>query len=750
MVSGSTFDLGSTNVALALDCPFPSNVNAGPGVGLVKSGSVWDLSLNYPPLTEEVVPVPGNLYGAFYDTALAQYTKVRMDNFIATATGLDTRQPIVDAPYNVTVHDRYVALTMALTAPRIVTLPPANSVPGGREVMLEDEVGGLSSVNYFNVQPTGADTIDGRGNYILATPYGGARFRSDGTSRWSIANTSNFYLVPAAATTYTASPDDNVIAWPAFTAPVVTTLPAAAAYQKGRRITIADRNGSCTTTNTMKVVPAGSDTINGSASPAIATMNAAYSAITLFSDGISAWTVVGGGNISAAITFTSAQISDASALGRQLITNATAALDRTALGSGAVGDAVFTSATQGAAQSAMGLGTMSTQAANGVSITGGSISGVAISGGTDVNTTITTPTISGGTANNMVIGGTTPAAASFTSLNGGQLAGSRNMIINGIGRIDQRNSNNAVTPTGAIYFGDRWAFTSTQASKLNVGSGISIGGAISGGATQALYASVASPYTPAASDLFLIYQFIEGRNIARLGWGSANAIPATLSFWAYAQVGGTYCASITNGASTRCYLATFTLPASVWTYVTITVPGDTTGTWPTDNTAGASVRFNLGAGSTYIGTAGAWSAANVIATAGSVQLVANAVNTLLYVTEVQLEPGPVATPFEWHLIGTEMANCQRYYQRYTSAGASIRFTGYHVAGYVPFQTISFPTMRAAATASIIGTWYSGNCSAPNIASVGNNSLALGTTVTATGGFDMYNQANGGFDLSAEL
>lgn len=736
------FDLGNTNIALALDCPFPASVNAGPGIGLVKAGGTWSLSLNYPPLAEEVTPVPGNLFGAYYDQALGVYTKIRTDNLIAQATGLDTRQPIVDSNYIATVHDRYVALTMALTAPRLLSLPAASSVPGGREIMVEDEVGGLSSVNYFTVQPTGADTINGAGSYVMATPYGGARFRSDGTSRWSVINTSNFYLVPAGATTYTASPDGNVIAWPAFTAPVVTTLPAASAYQRGRRITVADRNGSCTPTNTMQVKPAGTDTINGSAAPAIATMTAAYSTITLFSDGVSAWTVVGGGNITAGTTIVSTQISDSSALGRQLLTNAAAPADRTALGSGTVGDAVFVSATQATAQSAMGLGTMATQAASGVSITGGAISNVAISGGTDVNTTITTPTISGGTIDNTVIGATTPAAATVKSMNGGQLAGQRNRIINGEIRVDQRNSGAAQAAIGGVYTVDRWQHTATVVGKFNAQQNM---GSVTPPPGFAYYhgVTVASAYAVTASDTFVMGQAIEGNNMADFAWGTAGALPVTLSFWARSSITGTHSGAITLDTGPRGYPFTFSLPtANTWTYVSVTIPGDTTGAWPTGSGYAAKVRFNLGSGSTYSAPAGAWAAVNACGANGAVSVVATAGATFYY-TGVQLEAGPVATPFERRLMATEMINCQRYYERTT-----VSILQSPAASYMAVSQAFKVTKRASPTSSTITPPTLSNVSSPTVVIYASTVDAwyLQFAATAAQGY----VSNWVIDASAEL
>jgi hypothetical protein len=352
-----------------------------------------------------------------------------------------------------------------------------------------------------------------------------------------------------------------------------------------------------------------------------------------------------------------------------------------------------------------------------------------------------------------------PQAATHTSVNGGQLAGMRNMIINGLGRIDQRNGNAVTTPTttGALaYFGDRWAAAASQASKFNVYCGIDLGAVITGsnGLRTAILAQVASAYTPVAADYFQIVQPIEGRNSARLGWGTPNAQPATLSFWALANVAGTYCVALTNGAGNRCYLATYTLAASVWTYVKITIPGDTTGTWATDNTAGLTLRFNVGCGSSYVGTASAWGGTIILATAGSVNLVTNA-GGQIDITGVQLEAGSTATPYEWLSYGTELALCQRYYQRYASGTAGAPYiTGYAGGAGAIFnlENMLLPVMmRAVPTVAVIGTWVFSNCSGLNIDTTGTAyAVRIYSTASAAGQATLYANANEGFTLSAEL
>jgi hypothetical protein len=166
-----------------------------------------------------------------------------------------------------------------------------------------------------------------------------------------------------------------------------------------------------------------------------------------------------------------------------------------------------------------------------------------------------------------------------------------------------------------------------------------------------------------ASDYFAVGQSIEGFNIADLGWGAAGASSITISFWVRSSLTGNFGGSLRNSSYNRSYPFSYTiLSANTFEYKTVTVAGDTTGTWSSDNSSGIEVLFGLGVGSTYSGTAGAWAAANYISATGATSVVGTNGATF-YITGVQLEPGSVATPFERRSYGAELALCQRYYQK---------------------------------------------------------------------------------------
>jgi hypothetical protein len=190
-------------------------------------------------------------------------------------------------------------------------------------------------------------------------------------------------------------------------------------------------------------------------------------------------------------------------------------------------------------------------------------------------------------------------------------------------------------------------------------------------------------------------------------WGTANAQTVTLSFWVRSSLTGTFGGSIQNSATNRSYPFTYTIStANTWELETITIPGDTSGTWLTTNGCGIIVRYGLGVGSTGSGTAGAWAGANYLSATGAVSVVGTNAATW-YVTGVQLEAGSTASPFEYRSYGTEFALCQRYLYKVdgtdglstVGAGMSISTTEGRIAVQYPVK------MRASPTASIAGTMY---------------------------------------------
>jgi hypothetical protein len=339
--------------------------------------------------------------------------------------------------------------------------------------------------------------------------------------------------------------------------------------------------------------------------------------------------------------------------------------------------------------------------------------------------------------NTAQINGMTPTAQS--------LQGFRNRLINGNMVIDQRNAGASVTiPASAYtYTLDRWAGFATQASKFTVQRNA---GSVTPPAGFTNYLGVvvgaSANVTVGSSDLFILQQSIEGFNIADLGWGASGATPITVSFWVRASLTGTFGGAINTNFGSNAYPFTYTInSANTWEYKTISIAGPTTGgttDWPVNNTSGLRLNFSLGAGSTLLGTAGAWAAVDRFSATGSTNLIATNGATF-YITGVQLEAGSVATPFEQIDYGRELMMCQRYLPAFL--GGSNAFFGSALNTTQQFVSVTFPVQVRAAPSGLVVSSAShftasdyissaGPCVAISLAVAGLNNASIIANVTS--------------------
>ena len=380
--------------------------------------------------------------------------------------------------------------------------------------------------------------------------------------------------------------------------------------------------------------------------------------------------------------------------------------------------------------------------------------------GTDSNTGLFFPA-----ANEMAITANGSVAANFPA---GVTFGFKNRIINGGMVINQRGFSG--TPASLEYTLDRWrAIMSTVSSKYTVSQNA---GSVTppAGFTYYLGVTSSSAYSVGSADQYAMQQWIEGYNIADLAWGTANAVSVTLSFWVRSSLTGTFGGALGNSGGSRSYPFSYTISsANTWTKISVTVAGDTSGTWLTDNSRGISVLFNLGSGSTYSGTANTWAGTQYNAPTGATSVVGTNGATW-YITGVQLEIGTQATAFDWRPYGTELMLCQRYYFKITP-GNGVPF-GMAFGRTTSASRISIPfpvTMRSAPTAleqsgtaadyNNLGLGTAGadiTCSSVptfNAASVQHASVTntfSSTVVVAAAGFGSTASATAFYAWSAEL
>ena len=292
------------------------------------------------------------------------------------------------------------------------------------------------------------------------------------------------------------------------------------------------------------------------------------------------------------------------------------------------------------------------------------------------------------------------------------LYGFKNRIINGGMAINQRAYNATPSTLYTTYTLDRWFAQYSVGSKFSVSqtpSATETGYAtrVGAGFTNYLAVTSASSYSISSGDSFAIIQNIEGFNTADLAWGTSNAKTITLSFWVYSSLTGAFGGCFQNSAGNRSYPFTYTISsANTWTQISVTVAGDTSGTWiGATNGIGITLQFGLGNGSSLSGTAGAWAAGDYRAPTGATSVVGTNGATF-YITGVQLEKGSTATSFDYRPYTTELQLAQRYC--YVVASRAMGETAdttyfYHNALTFPVTMRTTPTMSNATYAVSFGS-----------------------------------------------
>ena len=337
-------------------------------------------------------------------------------------------------------------------------------------------------------------------------------------------------------------------------------------------------------------------------------------------------------------------------------------------------------------------------------------------------------------------------AGAFVPVTGGANTSlNDNRIINGDMRIDQRN--NGANGTAVGYTVDRWQYSGAQPNKGTWGRVAAGASLLALGSGYSISFASTSAYAAAAGEVFAIHQPVEADMVGDFAWGTAGAQPVTLSFWANSTLTGTFSGSIRSYPvpAARSYPFTFSLPtANTWTKIAVTIPGDTAGTWVLQgNAAALAVVFDLGSGATLRGSANTWASANYVGATGSVSVVAvNGAN--FFLTGVKLEIGSVTTPFNRQSLTKSMADCQRYYQQYSS---NLLIGGNTTASGFVYTTVVYPVvMRATPTFVFTSPSYS-NASALVMSSADQGVALLAVTITASG--YGYGRASP-MTLSAEL
>ena len=311
--------------------------------------------------------------------------------------------------------------------------------------------------------------------------------------------------------------------------------------------------------------------------------------------------------------------------------------------------------------------------------------------------------------------------------------GRRNLIINGAMQVAQRGTSG--TSTADIYTMDRFALG--HGSPVNAMSWEQSTDAPDN-FKYSMKITAGTGASASTTGYGALRQAIEGVNMAHLGFGTSAAKDIILSFWVKCSLTGTFGVSVRNQAGNRAYGNTYIInSANTWEYKTVSIPADTSGTWPTDNGIGLMATWDLGAGSNYDIPAGAWTnGSNMFGVESTVKLT-ETTGATFYITGIQLELGSQATPFEHRSYGEELALCKRYYQTYQACGQEWIYNESNTYNHKWWFCYIETRMRATPTVTDDGGFSGGTAGGGTVSGIGVQGISkdrISFRVTFSGSF----------------
>ena len=268
------------------------------------------------------------------------------------------------------------------------------------------------------------------------------------------------------------------------------------------------------------------------------------------------------------------------------------------------------------------------------------------------------------------------------NINGTQIGGRRNIIINGSMLINERAQSS--TSEGFVIDRMKILFNGTDEAPTHSQQSISSSdtGPYEAGFTKYLRIQNGNQTSGAGgADYILFRQTIEAQNLANSGWRSQSPTSfITLSYWVKSSVAQTFYANIQSvDGTSRNFPFSYALSADTWTKIIKTIPGNTSPTVDIDNDNGGGLYIDIWpfAGTNYtssgvtLDTWATYSSGARFADNTTTWYTTN--NATFDVTGMQLEVGPQATPFEHRTYAEELQLCKRYFQRFAGSGDHYMF-----------------------------------------------------------------------------
>jgi hypothetical protein len=267
----------------------------------------------------------------------------------------------------------------------------------------------------------------------------------------------------------------------------------------------------------------------------------------------------------------------------------------------------------------------------------------------------------------------TSGITNLTSINGGQLAGRRNIVYNGEMKVAQRSASETGLGAESGYFTlDRWKMgTDASAGRYTMAQ---VADGPAGFANCLKITTTTADTSIAAGEHLILNQSIEGQDLQQLQKGTATAKQVTVSFYVKGNASATYTCELYDVDNGRAIQQDFAV-TTAWNRIELTFAADTTD--PLDDDIASSLIINiwLHAGSTYTGgtfSSNAWKDnVNNTRVSDSQTSIYDATSRTFFITGVQMETGSVATDFESRSYGEELALCKRYYQKTYDYGTAV-------------------------------------------------------------------------------
>ena len=290
------------------------------------------------------------------------------------------------------------------------------------------------------------------------------------------------------------------------------------------------------------------------------------------------------------------------------------------------------------------------------------------------------------------------------NINGQQIGGRRNLVINGAMNVAQRSTSETGLGGSAGYFTlDRYRTTfSSTAGRLTMSQ---VADVHDGFANAMKFECTTADTSIGSSEYFILQQKFEGQDLQQLKKGSADAEEFTVSFYVKGNASATYVVEMYDLDNNRQVSKTFSVTTG-WTRVELTFPADTTGALDDDNAASLQLGIWLHAGSNY--TSGTLNSSAFAANTNANRAVSttsffDSTDRTFFLTGLQLELGSQATPFEHRSFGEELHLCQRYYFKETATTTYLAGYGTSPQSYALAQFAQPNSFRATPTITVTGS-----------------------------------------------